>query len=87
MRSEDYDYTILSVDDEPDISDLLTHILGKHYKVLSTTNADGALEILKTHSVDIVLLDIRMPGIDGFELCKQIKSDPVLKIIPVMASR
>ncbi|MEX0960442.1 MAG: PAS domain S-box protein [Burkholderiales bacterium] len=66
--------TVLALDDEPDILELLAHSLGKDgYKVLTTTDAAQALELLATHDVGVVLSDERMPGISGVEFLRQVK--------------
>jgi CheY-like chemotaxis protein len=61
--------TILIVDDEPDIIQVFGDILtGEGYRVISATGGMAALEIFKTEFMDLIITDIRMPGMDGVEL-------------------
>lgn len=76
--------TILIVDDETDIIDLLSYNLSNNnYNV--ETAYDGSEALLKiNNNIDLVLLDIMMPKIDGIEVCKSIKKNPSTKDIPVI---
>lgn len=77
--------TILVVDDlEPNVKLLEAKLLKEYYTVLSAFNGKQALEVLRNRKVDIVLLDVMMPEMDGFETCRMIKSDPQLMHIPVV---
>ena len=68
--------TVLVVDDETTHRRLLEKILKKEgYNVHLASSAEGALEILRDDSVDIMISDIKMPGIDGFELLKVVKDE------------
>jgi two-component system alkaline phosphatase synthesis response regulator PhoP len=76
--------TILVVDDEKDILELLKYNLEKEgYKVLTAHNGRDALRIIKHHP-DLVVLDIMMPELDGWEVCKAIRKDPATAMIPIM---
>lgn len=75
--------TILVVDDTEANIDMMLAIL-KGYDVLPATSGQDALDILKEESVDLILLDIMMVGIDGYEVCRQIKKDSRLQNIPVI---
>lgn len=76
--------TILVVDDEQDIIDLLKYNLEKEgYRVLTARNGKKALEQAK-HLPDLILLDVMMPEMDGWEVCKQLKRDPNTEQIPVL---
>ena len=75
--------TILVVDDKESNIDVVVNIL-KLYRVIVSLDATNALEILKLHKIDLILLDIMMPKIDGFELCSMIKAEPSLKDIPIL---
>ena len=81
---------ILVVDDDPEIIDLIQEILElMESEVLVCTNGEEGLDLLKTemregHSVDVVLLDVMMPGEDGFHILDQMKTDPKLSQIPVI---
>ncbi len=75
--------TILIVDDTESNIDILINILGD-YDILVATNGRDALEIANEEDVDLILLDIVMPEINGFEVCKQLKKDPKTKQIPVV---
>jgi CheY-like chemotaxis protein len=76
---------ILVVDDYPVNVILLAEWLAREHYVVSTA-ADGlqALTIIEAEEPDIVLLDVMMPELDGFEVCKRIKSDPATEHIPVI---
>lgn len=77
--------TILVVDDAPDIIEVMTQILEPHYNVRVATSAERALKIVYSDQPpDLLLLDILMPQISGFELCKRIKSNPDRRDIPVI---
>ena len=77
--------TILCVDDESLNLSLLEAILvPKGYGVILTPNGTEALEIIATRKVDVVILDVMMPGIDGLEVCRRIKSDDRYRNIPVI---
>ena len=76
---------ILIVDDEPDIVNLARMILEKEgYWVTSAPNGMEALKILDSQNLDLVLLDLVMPGKSGLEVCEIIKSQPKTKNIPVV---
>jgi putative two-component system response regulator len=77
--------TILVVDDTPDNLRLMTGILKDAYKTKVANNGERGLGIAATHPLpDLILLDIMMPGIDGYEVCRRLKNDPVTADIPVI---
>lgn len=78
------DSVVLVVDDVPENLDILVELLGELYEVIVATDGASALEILNQQRIDIVLLDIMMPDIDGFEVCARVKADPNLTDIPVI---
>ena len=76
---------ILCVDDEEANLKLLANILvPRGYTVVSASSGEEALLKIKSQTIDLVLLDIIMPGMDGFEVCRQIKEDQKLRNIPVI---
>lgn len=79
-------YKVLVVDDEKDIVDLLKYNLEKEneFEVMTAYNGKEALESVQNEKPDIILLDIMMPELNGFEVCKRLKSDPSNSKIPVI---
>jgi putative two-component system response regulator len=78
-------FNILVVDDTPENIDLLLEILKDDYKVRAAINGEQALKIARLKvAPDLILLDVMMPGIDGFEVCRQLKSDPTTSHIPII---
>lgn len=75
--------TILCVDDTQSNIDVLIELL-KDYDLIVSLDAMNAFEMLQRTPVDLILLDVMMPGVDGFELCRLIKSDAALSEIPVL---
>lgn len=77
--------TILVVDDTAENLDLLSEILGKDYRVRVATNGEKALRIIYSDEPpDLVLLDIMMPGLSGYEVCRRLKANPDRRRIPVI---
>jgi putative two-component system response regulator len=77
--------TVLVTDDDPGIREVLSDILNAEgYHTLQSGGGMETLKLLSDNSVDVVLLDINMPGMDGLETTRRIKSDPSLKHIPVV---
>ena len=75
---------ILLVDDEEEILDLLERILNKKYSILKAESAKDALNILNNEAVQLIVCDVMMPEMDGFELCRIIKSNFNYSHIPVV---
>ena len=76
---------ILVVDDEIYIVHILDFSLGMEgYEVITALDGEQALEKLKTEKPDLIVLDIMMPKLDGYEVCKAIKSSPETRHIPVI---
>jgi DNA-binding response OmpR family regulator len=76
--------TILLVDDEEDILEFLERILSPRYRVLVTESGEEALRILDRDTVQLIISDVMMPEMDGFELCRLIKSNFEYSHIPVI---
>lgn len=76
---------ILIIDDQPEITDLIRFILKKQdFKALIALNGKDGLNIARSELPDLILLDISMPDVDGFEVCEQLKSDPATSKIPII---
>jgi putative two-component system response regulator len=77
--------TILVVDDTPDNLSLMHGLLKDHYTVKGANNGERAIKIAGGEtSPDLILLDIMMPGIDGYEVCRRLKADEKTRDIPVI---
>jgi PleD family two-component response regulator len=76
---------ILIVDDTPANLNVLSAILGKRgYRVRPAINGALALKAAQKAAPDLILLDVQMPGLDGYEVCRQLKADPQTRAIPVI---
>lgn len=77
--------TVLVVDDEEDILELVKYNLSKEgYTVVAVASGEDALAAARTKQPDAVVLDLMLPGLDGLEVCRRLKSDPTLRHIPVV---
>ena len=75
---------ILVVDDEPVNIELIADIFDQDHDVLFAVSGEQALKLAATSSPDVILLDVMLPGMDGFEVCSRLKSDPLTRDIPVI---
>jgi two-component system cell cycle response regulator DivK len=86
MTIPDPKATILYVEDNSDNRTLVRRILlSEDYDVLEAVDAFNALDILKTHHPDLILMDINMPEMDGYTLTAKIRSMPGFERIPILA--
>ncbi|WP_373069740.1 diguanylate cyclase domain-containing protein [Sulfurimonas sp.] len=77
-------FSILAVDDQELNQELITNMLGGTYNIKSVLNGKGALKVLEKFDIDLILLDIEMPDMNGFECAKLIKQNPATKDIPII---
>ena len=83
--SESFKADILLVDDKPDNLRLLDTMLARQgYKVRKVTTGKMALQVAESARPDLILLDVAMPEMDGYEVCQYLKADPVTSEIPVI---
>jgi putative two-component system response regulator len=75
---------ILAVDDEPIMLEVLREQLSGDYEVICVTNGPEAIEAARNHQPSLILLDIQMPGMDGFTVCTLLKENPDTSRIPVI---
>jgi DNA-binding response OmpR family regulator len=76
--------TILAVDDSTVMQGLVKQALGKEFRVLVTDNAVDALSMIYHEQISVLLLDVSMPGIDGLELCRTVRSLPQFHNLPIV---
>jgi DNA-binding response OmpR family regulator len=76
---------ILVVDDDVDVSSTIKKSLARAgYQVTCASNSQAALQILSSIRPDLVLLDIALPGIDGIELCRRLRANPITATLPIL---
>lgn len=75
---------ILIADDNPQNADLLGEYLGDEYEVTIASDGDETLERVRSFQPDVLLLDIMMPKLSGFEVCKRLKADAKTRQLPVL---
>lgn len=76
---------IFLVDDDPDFVEATARILeGKGHEVIKLYDGDECLEKLKEVRPDLIVLDVMMPRLDGYTVCKKLKADPQYQSIPVL---
>jgi DNA-binding response OmpR family regulator len=77
--------TLLVVDDEPEINKLVARIFEKRgYRVRTASDGVEALASVEAEKPDLVMLDLNLPRIDGWEVCRRLKSDPATAKIPII---
>jgi diguanylate cyclase (GGDEF)-like protein len=76
--------SLLIVDDQPFNIQLLQHIFAAHYQVFTATNSDSAIDLCRANQPDLVLLNVDMPVLNGYDVCRQLKTDPSTSHIPVV---
>src|SRR4051812_21512364 len=76
--------TILAVDDTPNNISLLASLLGEQYRIKAATTGAKALELASANPPDLILLDIMMPGLSGYDVLERLRADQRLRHIPVI---
>jgi DNA-binding response OmpR family regulator len=77
--------TVLVIDDEPELVKLLDYNLTKAgYVALSARDGEKGLAAARQHHPDLVILDVMMPGLDGWEVCKRLRADPATASVPLL---
>jgi signal transduction histidine kinase/FixJ family two-component response regulator len=75
---------VLLADDNADMREYITRLLGERYQVLAVSNGEEALRLAISESPDLILSDVMMPGLDGFALLGELRARPETKTIPVV---
>jgi response regulator RpfG family c-di-GMP phosphodiesterase len=84
MEEKKFNFSVMIVDDLPTNINILVQSLKNNYRLIAATSGIEALELLKKELPDLILLDIKMPEMDGFEVCKKIKSNLLTADIPII---
>jgi DNA-binding response OmpR family regulator len=82
--SKTSNHKLLVIDDDNDILDYLSSELGKHYTVITATNGSEGLQISLSRQPDLVICDVMMPDMDGYEFVRRLKHNPNINDIPVI---
>ena len=75
---------VLVADDNPDMREYLRRLLAAHWNVDAVGDGFAALEVAREHAPDLVLSDVMMPGLDGFQLLRALRADPATRAVPVI---
>lgn len=84
LARAEYQASILVVDDTPANLSLLSGLLSPHWRVRLAPSGTKALELVRRQAPDLIVLDVMMPEIDGYEVCRRLKADPSTCDIPVL---
>jgi two-component system chemotaxis response regulator CheY len=78
-------HLVIVVEDDPTLRELVAeHLRGVGFEVLAFANGDAALRMIRDRRPDLVCLDLNLPSVSGFDLCEQIRSDPLLNDIAIL---
>ncbi len=77
-------YTVLIAEDNIELMDFIRTILSDHYRLIEALDGDKAWDLAQKESPDLILSDVIMPGMSGYQLCSQVKQNPALSHIPVV---
>lgn len=83
-KNNSTDCIILVVEDDPTMLKFVSKQLNESYTVITANNGIEALNILETETINLIVSDVMMPGMDGFELCRKLKSDLSFSHIPIV---
>jgi two-component system phosphate regulon response regulator PhoB len=76
---------VIVIEDEPDIQEIIVHnLLRDGYQVEATPNGERGLELVRRLEPDLVLLDLMLPGLDGVEVCRRMKTDPRTRAVSII---
>lgn len=85
LAKDNSQFTILVVDDEQvNRQVLINHLSLQHYKVVSATNASEAISAVRNQNIDLVLLDVMMPGMSGYDVCKKLRLEYSSHELPII---
>lgn len=84
MNEQEKRPVVLAVDDTPENIDVVKGLLTSKFIIKAAVNGMMALKIVEKQPPDLILLDIRMPGMDGFEVCRKLKENDASAAIPVI---
>lgn len=85
MNQENLAGNILLVDDRiPNLRVLITMLKGKNYQTRKATDGESAIEAVQIEPPDLIILDIKMPGVDGYKVCQYLKSNHQTQDIPII---
>jgi CheY-like chemotaxis protein len=76
--------TLLVVDDDPDVCELYTQLLESRFEIVVASNGVEALEILRSRRVDLAIVDVHMPVMNGADLVRAIRADPSMEKLPIL---
>ncbi len=77
--------SILIIEDDPSFSRAINHIVEKEgYDVSTASNGMTGLRMVRENPPDLLILDVMLPGLDGFEICSQLRSDPPTAELPII---
>ncbi|MDA0977373.1 MAG: response regulator transcription factor [Proteobacteria bacterium] len=76
---------IVVIEDEPDIVEVVSYNLKREgFNVISVDRGDEGLNVIRNQSPNLIILDLMLPGMDGLSICQQVKSDPIVRDIPII---
>ena len=84
LLAKEYPYTVLVVEDDDEVRTFLCRELSANFRVLTAANGKEALDLLNTEEISLVLSDVMMPEMNGFELCKAVKTNLATSHIPLI---
>ena len=84
LPADDDSYKLLIVEDNVELLMLMQQLFSKHYHVITASNGEEALRLIANHEIDLVVSDVMMPIMDGYELTRRIKGDTNMRHLPII---
>ena len=75
---------VLLVEDHLDTRQMYAEFLGTEFEVVTAADGEQALDLMRAHAPDVIVTDLSLPGIDGFELIARVRADPAFPAIPII---